>query len=183
MDQGKNMIDFKSAIIDKKLCSITMDVEVSENITANEINSTFNQIQQQAKIDGFRQGKIPMGIVREKFANKAKNKAVENIIRKTVLNVLEKENFIPIDFPIVEEFDYEFGQTLKYRFTAECHPKINVKDYKGIRIKKEIFKVTDKNLEQSLDVLREKNAKLVPSKSSKVTGKSFILVEDRKSVV
>jgi trigger factor len=77
---------------------------------------------------------------------------------------------------VIEEFDYELGQTLKYRFTAERHPKIEVKDYKGIPLKKK-FKITDKSLEQNLEVLRERNAKLVPSKSDKVTDKSFVLVD------
>ncbi|MDR3256330.1 MAG: trigger factor [Endomicrobium sp.] len=177
MTRGNKTIDFKSEVIDKKLCSITMDVEVSENIAANEINSVFRQIRQQAKVDGFRQGKVPMSIVKEKFALEAKDKGVENIIKKTVLNALEKENFVPIDFPIVEEFNYELGQNLKYRFTAECHPKIDVQNYKNIPLKKEVFKVTDKNLCQSIDILRERNTKLVPSKSNEVNEKSLVSVD------
>ncbi|MDR3253397.1 MAG: trigger factor [Endomicrobium sp.] len=174
MAYGNKTIDFKSEVIDKKLCSITMDVEVSENIAADEINSVFHQIRRQAKVDGFRQGKVPMNIIKEKFALEAKDKGVENIIKKTVLNALEKENFVPIDFPIVEEFNYELGQNLKYRFTAECHPKIDVQNYKNIPLKKEVFKVTDKNLCQSIDILRERNAKLVPSKSNEVNEKSLV---------
>jgi trigger factor len=177
MVQEKKIIDFKSTVIDKKLCSITMDVEVSESIAANEIESAFNQIQQQAKIDGFRHGKVPINVVKQKFAVEAKDKVVENIIRKTVLNALEKESFVPIDFPVVEEFNYELDQALKYRFTAECHPKIDAKDYKNIPITKEVFKVTGESLSQSLDALREKNAKLVPSKSDNVTDKSFVSVD------
>jgi trigger factor len=177
MSWGNKMIDFKSAVIDEKLCSITMDVEVSENIAADEIESAFSLIQQQTKIAGFRRGKVPMGIVRQKFIGEAKDRAVENIIKKTILDALKKEEFVPIGFPVIEEFDYELGQTLKYRFTAECHPKIEVKDYEGIPLKKEIFKITDENLEQNLEVLRERNAKLVPSKSGKVADNSFVFID------
>ncbi|MDR0820119.1 MAG: trigger factor [Endomicrobium sp.] len=177
MSRENKMIDFKSAVVGENLCSITMDVEVSENIAADEIESAFSRVQQQAKIDGFRHGKVPMNIIKQKFAGEAKNQAVESIIKKTVLDALKKEEFVPIGFPVIEEFDYELGQTLKYRFTAERHPKIEVKDYKGIPLKKEIFKITYKSLEQNLEVLRERNAKLVPSKSNKVTEKSFVSVD------
>jgi trigger factor len=177
MIQEREIINFKSAIVDKKLCSITMDVEVSENIVAHEIESAFNQIRLQVKIDGFRHGKVPMSVIRQRFAEEAKNKAVENIIRKTVLNALERESFNPIDFHVVEGFKYEFGQTLMYRFTAECHPKIDVRNYKDIPITKELFRITDQSLMQTLDALRERNAKLVPSKSGEVTEKSFVLVD------
>ncbi|MDR3256645.1 MAG: trigger factor [Endomicrobium sp.] len=177
MDQENKKIDFKPTVLDRKLCSITMDVEISQKVVADEIKIVFNQIQHQVKIGGFRQGKVPMNIVKEKFSNEAKNRVVENIVKKTVLNALEEAAFIPIDFPIVEEFDYELGQALKYRFTAECDPVINIKDYKGIPVKKEIFKITDKSLSQSLDALREENAKLVPSKSCEVTENSFVFVD------
>jgi trigger factor len=177
MSRENKMIDFKSSIIDKSLCSITMNVEVSENIATDEIEFAFSRIQQQAKIDGFRHGKVSMNIIRQKFAGEAKDRAVESIIKKTVLDALKKEEFIPIGFPVIEEFEYELGRTLKYRFTAERHPKIEAKDYKGIPLKKEIFKITDKSLEQSLEVLRERNAKLVPSKSGKVADSSFVSVD------
>ncbi|OEG70450.1 hypothetical protein ATZ36_04420 [Candidatus Endomicrobiellum trichonymphae] len=144
---------------------------------ADEIKSAFSRIQQEAKIDGFRHGKVPMNIIKQKFAGEAKDRVVESIIKKTVSDALKKEEFISVGFPVIEEFDYELGQTLKYRFTAERHPKIEVKDYKGIPLKKEIFKITDKSLEQNLEVLRERNAKLVPSKSDKVTDKSFVSVD------
>jgi trigger factor len=171
------MIDFRSTVIDEKLCSVTMDVEVLENIVADEIEFAFSRIQQQAKIDGFRYGKIPMNIIRQKFASEAKDRAVESIIKKTVLDALKKKEFVPINFPVIEEFDYELGQTLRYRFTAERHPKIEARDYKGILLKKKIFEITDKSLEQSLEDLRERNARFVPSKSGKVEDKSFVSVD------
>ncbi|GHT37897.1 trigger factor [Endomicrobiia bacterium] len=177
MAQERKTIDFNSYVVDKKLCSITMDVEVAEDIVADEIESICNQIQRQNKIDGFRHGKVPMSVIKQKFVEKAKNRAVENIIRKTVLSALEKESFNFIDFPVVEEFNYELGHALKYRFTSECHPKIDVKDYKGIPVTKEVFKITDQSLKQNLNALRKNNARLVPSKSGKVTDKNFVLVD------
>ncbi len=177
MADSNAKIDFKSTVVDKKLCSITMDIEVSSDAAGKEIESVFNEIQKSARIDGFRQGKAPISMVKDKYSQEAKDKAIENIVKGTVFDALEKENFLPIDFPVIDEFDYELGQTLKYRFTAECHPKVEIKDYKNIPLKKEIFKVTDKSLGQSIDALRERNAKLIPSASGIVTEKSFVSVD------
>ncbi|MDR2426726.1 MAG: trigger factor [Endomicrobium sp.] len=177
MAEESKKIDFKSTVIDKKACSITLDVEVSPETAVKKIDEAFIGLQRQVRLDGFRQGKTPMNIIREKYAEEAKSRAVENVIKGTILNALEKEKFLPIDFPVVDEFDYEVGNTLKYRFTAECHPSIEVKDYKAIPVKKEIFKVTGASLAQSLDALRERNAKLIPSKSGVIGEKSFAVVD------
>jgi trigger factor len=177
MAQDANKIEFKSTVANSKLTSITIDVEISPEIVNREIDGAYGDIQRQTMLDGFRQGKAPLSIIKEKFFGEAKNRAVENVIKGTILEALEKEKFTPLDFPVVDEFDYEIGQILKYRFTAERHPKIEIKNYKGIPVKKEIFKVTDKSLSQSIDALREKNANLVPSKTGKVSGLSFVSVD------
>jgi trigger factor len=141
MVNSTKAIDFKSSVINKKSCSISMEV------------------------------------VKKKFAQEAKDRAVETTIRGTVMDALDKESFVPFDFPVVDELNYEIGQNLKYRFSAESHPKVEVKDYKNIPVKKEIFKVTDKSLGQSLDALRERNARLVPSKTGIVSEDSLVLVD------
>jgi trigger factor len=177
MAQSTKTIDFKSSVINRNSCSIIMEVEVPESVVSKEIETAFCQIQKQAKIDGFRQGKVPMEVVKNKFVYEAKDRAVENSIRKTVLDVLDKESFVPLNLPIVDELNYKQGQNLKYRFTAETHPKVEVKNYKDIPVKKEIYKVTDKSLNQSLDALRERNARLVPSKTGVVSEGSLVLVD------
>jgi trigger factor len=154
-----------------------MEVEVPEIFVSREIDAAFCQIQMAAKINGFRHGKVPIEVVKKKFFSEAKDRAVESSIKKTVLNVLDKESFVPFELPVVDELNYKRGENLKYRFTAEMHPKVEIRDYKGIPIKKEIFKVTDKSLDQSLNVLRERNAKLVPSKNGIVSDKSLVLVD------
>ena len=170
-------IDFKHKIINRRLCFIDIEVEVSGDVVANEVDYIFSQIQQQAKIDGFRHGKISRSIVEKKFTDESRNKAIKNVINKTLSSVLEKENFDILGFPIVDEFNYDFGKNLKYHFTAECHPKIDIKDYKNIPIKKEVFEISDENLDVSINALRERNAKLVPSKLNEVGESSFVFVD------
>ena len=126
MAQDANKIEFKSTVADSKLTSITIDVEISSEIVNKELDGAYVDIQKQARLDGFRQGKAPLGIIKEKFFDEAKNRAVEKVIKGTILEALEKEKFAPLDFPVVDEFDYEIGQILKYRFTAERHPKIEI---------------------------------------------------------
>ena len=177
MAEENKKIDFKSTVINKKACSITLDVEVSPEAAQNEVNEAYENIQRQSRLDGFRQGKAPIEMVKEKFGHEAKDRIIENIIRGTVFDALSKENFSPMEFPVIEDVNFEIGQAMKYRFTAECHPQVDVKDYKGIPVKKEIFKITDESLGQSLDSLRDRNAKLVPSSSGIVGEKSFAVVD------
>ncbi|MDR3048593.1 MAG: trigger factor [Elusimicrobiota bacterium] len=170
-------IEFSAKVVEKKPISITMEVEVAADIVSIEFDKALIAIQKQVKVAGFRQGKAPMNLIKEKFSIDAKDRAVENVVKATVFEALEKEKFNPLDIPIVDELDYEIGKNLKYHFTAECHPQVEAKDYKKIPIKKEIYKVTNKSLKESIDAIRESNAFLVEAKSDKASDKSSVSVD------
>lgn len=162
MTQTKKEFQFASSVKDRKPLSITIEIGVASSFLDDEIATELEQIQKEARLDGFRAGKAPIDLIKDKFLEQAKNRAVENVIRRTVFDALRKENFAPVDAPIIDEFDYEIGKDMKYSFSAECHPVVEVKGYKNIPIQKEIFKVTDASLAESLEALGKSNAKIVP---------------------
>ncbi len=168
--------DFQSKVVEKKPCSIIMEVEIASDKANIELEKVYNSIQETAKVSGFRVGKVPMDIIKKNYSDVAKEKLIENIIKKTVFSALEKENFAPIDMPVINNIDYDFGKSLKYTFKAECQPEVNIKDYKEIKIKKEKYKVTDKNIDENINVLLDRNAKLVVSKDGVVKKDSFAIV-------
>ena len=168
--------DFSSKVVEKKPCAITIEVEIAPAQTDIELANVYKSIQQNAKVAGFRVGKVPMDIIKRDYSDVAKEKLIENMIKKTVFSALEKENFAPIDMPVITNLDYDFGKVLKYSFKAECQPEVKVKDYKDIKVKKEKYKVTDANINKNLDVLLDRNAKLIVSKTGEVKKDSFVIV-------
>ena len=131
--------EFKSKVVEKKPCLISMEVEIEPSQTDIELKSVYESIQQTAKVSGFRTGKVPMDIIKRNYPDVAKEQLIENMVKKTVFSALEKENFAPIDMPVITNIEYEFGQALKYSFKAECQPEVKVKDYKAGEVKKDSF--------------------------------------------
>ena len=168
--------EFKSKVLEKKPCSISMEVEIEPSQTDIELKSVYESIQQTAKIPGFRTGKVPMDMVKRNYSDVAREKLIENMVKKTVFSAMEKENFAPIDMPVITNIDYDFGKVLKYSFKAECQPEVKVKDYKDIKIKKEKYKVTDANINKNIDVLLDRNANLIVSNTGEVKKDSFVIV-------
>jgi trigger factor len=168
--------DFQSKVVEKKPCAITIEVEIAPAQTDVELANVYQSIQQSAKVAGFRVGKVPMDIIKKDYSDVAKEKLIENMIKKTVFSALEKENFAPIDMPVINNIDYDFGKPLKYTFKAECQPEVTIKDYKEIKVKKEKYKVTDKNIDENINNLLDRNAKLVVSKDEVVKKDSFVVV-------
>ncbi len=168
--------EFQSKVVEKKPCAIVMEVEVAPAQTDIELSNVYQSIQATAKIAGFRAGKVPMEMVKQTYSEAAREKLIEEVIKKTVFSALEKENFAPIDIPVINSVDYDFGQPLKYVFKAECQPEVKAKDYKGIEIKREEFKVCDANVNESIKTMLDRNAQLIVSKDETVKKDSFVIV-------
>lgn len=114
---------------------------------------------------GFRPGKAPADMVKKNYAESAREKVIENLLQKNVFKALESQNFSPIDSPVINEMKFEFDKPFSFTFTAEKHPEFKIKDYKGIKIKKEVNVIDDAQVNKTLDSLRERNARLAESKS------------------
>ncbi|MFA6913813.1 MAG: trigger factor [Endomicrobiia bacterium] len=168
--------EFQSKVVEKKPCAIVMEVEVAPAQTDIELSNVYQAIRATAKVAGFRAGKVPMDLVKKTYPDAARERLIEEVIKKTVFSALEKENFAPIDMPVINTVDYEFGQTLKYVFKAECQPEIKAQDYKGININKEEFKIGDTNINENIKVMLDRNAKLIISKDEIVKQNSFVIV-------
>ncbi len=168
--------EFKSKVLEKKPCLISMEVEVASSQAETELEKVYNSIKAGAKIAGFRAGKVPMDMVKKNYSDLAKEKLIESIVQKTVFNALEQEKFVPITMPVITNVDYDFGKDLKYAFKAECHPGVAAKDYKEIKINKEIYKITDEKINAELETVRDRNASLVVSEDGIVKKDSFAIV-------
>ncbi len=168
--------EFKSKVLEKKPCLISMEVEVASSQAENELENVYNSIQKGAKIAGFRAGKVPMDMVKKNYSDLAKEKLIESLVQKTVFNALEQEKFVPITMPVITNIDYDFGKDLKYSFKAECQPEVAAKDYKEIKINKEIHKITDEKINAELETVRDRNASLVVSEDGVVKKDSFAIV-------
>jgi trigger factor len=78
---------------------------------------------------------------------------------------------------MIEEVNFDFDKPFSYRMKAERHPEFKVKEYKNIKVSKEIREITDKTVDKRIDALRERNARLDESKSGLIAGTSFAIVD------
>lgn len=145
---------------EKKLDNAKMElqVEVPEDRVEQEYQSVFKSIQQKAKIDGFRKGKVPLNIIETRFKDVADSEAAESILKKTYFDVLNENGYTPIGQP---EFDFnsiDRNKPFNYTVTFEVPPSVELIDYKGLTAEQVNAKVADQDVEREIEELRDKHA-------------------------
>jgi trigger factor len=110
----------------------------------------------QAKIPGFRQGKVPAGVVRSRFAKEIEEEVMSRLMPATFREAVAEKGVQPVGEPKVEHVDsLVIGGPVKYRVEFEVRPQFEARDYKGIEIDDPKIEVTDTDVEAMIERLRE----------------------------
>ncbi len=149
-------------IIEVNSCKRNLAVEVPADEVNQEIDKIARDYAHKAKVPGFRPGKVPLTIIRQRFGSELRQEATQKIIERTWRDALEEHNFRPLEQPVVQEVDAKPGQPLKFTVTFEVLPHLEVKDYKGVETKLPSSEMTEEKVNQALENLREQRAEFVP---------------------
>jgi trigger factor len=144
----------------EKISNLERRIKVS--IPAEEIDKKTMQklesMKGEIKIAGFRPGKVPLSVIKQRFGNSARNEVIADAIRDSYFEVLTQENLHPAGQPHIEPSESKFGEPLKYSATFEILPEITLANMDGVKVEKLSSEVTDKDVEDMLQKLLKQHA-------------------------
>ncbi|MFH1380486.1 MAG: trigger factor [bacterium] len=171
------MENVKVNITDNKPCEVHLDVEIDASEVHKERDIVFNEIVKQAKMPGFRQGKAPMDIIKKTYHDQAKKQVIDNLISRFIPVVLQENNIQPADYPQIQKFDFDFEKNFTMQVKVEKQPDVKVKEYKKINIKKKLYPVNDEQINEQMNALLDKNARLVAQADAAASRQNFVVVD------
>jgi trigger factor len=131
------------------------------------MDAQYKDLKKNVQIKGFRKGRVPLPILRSYFKSKVQADVVRQIIEETLQPGLDEKNLKPLSVTNIDSETLEEGKPFKYTAEIEVPPQIEVKGYKGLQLKKHVRSVTEEQIEQQLQHMRERNARLAPIPESR----------------
>jgi trigger factor len=177
METMEKPMTLKVKVLKEEPCEMTFSVDIPKEEVEKETESVFQNIQSRASLPGFRTGKAPIDLVRKNFAQRAQQTVLENLIGRSAAQVLRDRKLQTLDTPRVEKIKFEPGKPLSFEMKVEKDPDLKVKDYKSIKATKKESKVTDEQVQKTIDELLERNASLVHSSAETVAKNSFAVID------
>ncbi len=171
------MENYKTKIKELSDIKLSIEFEVPPERVSSELENVYQQIQKTATVSGFRQGKAPIEVIKQKYAQTAQEKVIENLVRNTLYPFLEEKNINPVGFPIIENINFEFNKPLIYKVLLEQHPKIVAKNYKKLKLEKKIKKITDEDIKNNLEEMRKYNTRLIEKKDGSADENDCVIVD------
>ncbi|MGA8866829.1 MAG: trigger factor [Candidatus Sulfotelmatobacter sp.] len=135
-----------------------ISVEIPAQEVTRETELQIQRYQKSARLPGFRAGHVPASIIRQRFGEGLKNDVVEALVPKYFRMEAEKQGLIPVSQPRVTDLHIHDGEPLTFKASFEVLPEIHVEGYKELRSDKPEIVVTDEEVEQALNNVREQRA-------------------------
>ncbi len=121
----------------------------------NEVNSRLQKSAKNIRLDGFRPGKVPMKVIRQRFGPGVRQEVVGEVINQSFYEAVSQENLRPAGQPSIEPKTLEEGKDLEYVATFEVFPEIELSAMTDMSIEKPKAEVTPTDVEEMIEVFRK----------------------------
>ena len=139
-------------------CKRELTIEVPVDVVTSEREKIVGRYTKLARIPGFRKGKVPATVVRQRFADEIKSDLVESLVPRYFREETAKQSLLPISQPRVTDLHLHDGEPLKFTAEFEVLPDFTIADYGDIKPETIDTNVTEDDVEQALKNLRLQHA-------------------------
>lgn len=132
-----------------------LTVQVPAETVELEVNNRLNSIKNTVRVDGFRPGKVPLKVIKQKYSGTILQEVAGELMQRTFREALTQENLNPAGDPRIEAKDLLLGQVMEYTATFEVYPEVVLAPIADLSIEKLDASVEDADVDNMIDVLRK----------------------------
>ena len=142
------------------------------------IHSRLGEVGQDARIPGFRPGKAPVSVLKQRFGPAVRGEVLEATLRDSTQELLDERGLRPASQPQIEVKAYEEGNDLEYDISVELLPDIGEVDFAALELERVKVSATDTEIDETLQRLAEQNKQSQAVETARAAKKGDICVID-----
>lgn len=145
-------------------------VGVPSSRVDSAVDSRLQEAAKTVKLNGFRPGKVPMKVVRQRFGQSVRMEVLGQVMNDSFYEAIREQGLKPAGRPEIEPKSMEEGKDIEFVATFEVFPDIELKDYSSIEVKKPVAEITAADLDKMIDNLRQQRATWEPVERAAAEG-------------
>ncbi len=151
----------KSAVETLSPTRAKLTVEVPFEELKPSLDAAYKKIAQQINVPGFRRGKVPAAVIDRQVGRDAVlNEAINEVLPAKYIEALQDNSLEPLAQPEIEVTKFEDNAPLEFTAEVDVKPEVEVPDYAGIGAQVDDIEITDADVEEQVQALRERFATL-----------------------
>ena len=139
-----------------------LKVEVPAQLITKSLGVVLNKLKNEVKVPGFRQGKVPTEMIKQRLGGEYKEEVIRQVVKDTYPDAVNFSNAKPISDPRIEPGEFDEGKPFSYDAIFEIYPNVEPEGYTGLKLEKEKATVNDDEVEHELKGLQKQMTQLEP---------------------
>ena len=149
----------KTELTDVTETQKTISIEIPTDVVDAEFDRVARGYTKQARLPGFRPGKVPQTLIKQRFREQILHDVMHGLIPRAVEEALQTRGIEPVDTPDVRDVDLAEGRPLKFTAAFETVPPFDPGDLSSITLRQASAQVSDEDVDDMMRRLRERAAK------------------------
>lgn len=154
-----------------------MEVEIPLDEVERARERVTNSLRQRVRLPGFRPGKAPVSMIQSRFESDIRNEVLELLLPQAFRDRVQKEELKVVGTPDISDLKFEPGQPIRFKADFEVAPEFEIAEYHGLPVQYEEPVVSDEDVANRLDSMRESKAEYINLDPRPVEDKDFVLVQ------
>ncbi len=162
-------MNIKAEKIEANVVKLEVTIPAEEFLAA--MQKSYRKNLSKFNVPGFRKGKVPMAIVEKMYGPEVLFEDAAYIIYEdTYPKAIDEQNINPVDYPKLDIVQIEKGKDFIYTAEVTVKPEVKLGEYKGLEVEKVEYPVTDEDVDNQINSMREKNARIIEKDGTVETG-------------
>src|SRR5467141_355708 len=138
-----------------------LQIELPPEEVAKEWDAIANSFVRFAKIPGYRPGKAPRAVIDKRFRKEIQEELTQKLVSKSYQEAVEQQQLRVASLTNIEAVQFGEDKSMRFRATVVTAPELELPDYKNISVELPDTKVSDAEVEEALERLRDQSADFV----------------------
>ena len=134
------------------------------------VNARLQEAAQTIRLNGFRQGKVPLKVVKNKFGKGVRQEVVGELMNQTYFEAIAQESLKPAGQPRIEPTRMDEGKDVEFVAVFEVYPEIELPDFAAIKAERLVAEVSDDDIDEMVETLRKQRQTWVPVERAAADG-------------
>lgn len=143
-----------------------------------ELNSRLVELAPQVNMPGFRPGKVPPALLRQRYGDALLGEVIEKSVNESSQRALDERDLRPASQPNVEITSYEKGQDLEYKLSVELMPEIETVDFSTLELERMVAEPSDDDINDALKRMSEGQKESAPIEEARPAANGDVVVID-----
>ncbi|GAA4210046.1 trigger factor [Streptosporangium oxazolinicum] len=167
----------KTAVEELSPTRVRLTVEVPFEELGESLQAAYKKVAQQVRVPGFRPGKVPARIIEQRFGRAVVlEETLNDAVPKLYGRAVDESDIFPVSQPEIEVTKIDDGEQVEFTAEVDVRPGFDVPDYQGIEVTVPVSEVSDKDIDEQLDGLRQRFATLTGVERPAASG-DFVVMD------